>query len=163
LTWKAREFEISTRFIELAGEINTSMPHYVVDRLAQELDRRTGQGLRDAKILIAGVAYKKNVDDVRESPAFKLMELVERRGATTSFYDPHVACIPKLREHPQFFGRRSAAALSRDLLSNFDAVIIVTDHDDVDYAALCAGSKLVVDTRNICARTGIVSNKIVKA
>ena len=85
LTWKAREFEISTRFIELAGEINTSMPHYVVDRLADELDRRTGRGLRGAKILIVGVAYKKNVDDTRESPAFKLMELLEKRGATPRF------------------------------------------------------------------------------
>ena len=163
LTWKAREFEISTRFIELAGEINTSMPHYVVDRLAHELDRRTGQGLRDAKILIVGVAYKKNVDDVRESPAFKLMELIERRGATTNFYDPYVARIPNLREHPQFSGRNGVAVLGRDALSGFDAVLIATDHDDVDYAALCASSKLVIDTRNACARAGIVSKNIVKA
>jgi UDP-N-acetyl-D-glucosamine dehydrogenase len=163
LTWKAREFDISTKFIELAGEINTSMPHYVVDRLAHELDRRTGSGLRDAKILIVGVAYKKNVDDTRESPALKLMELIERRGATTGFYDPHVVRIPNLREHPQFSGRNSVAALSRDVLTGFDAVLIATDHDDIDYAALCSSSKLVIDTRNACARAGIVSKNIIKA
>src|SRR6185437_13750773 len=88
LTWKAREFEISTRFIELAGEINTSMPHYVVDRLARELDARAGRGLRGASILIVGIAYKKNVEDIRESPAFKLIDLIEARGAATAYYDP---------------------------------------------------------------------------
>lgn len=162
LTWKAREFEISTRFIELAGEINTSMPHYVVDRLALELDRRTGRGLRGAKILILGVAYKKNVDDTRESPAFRLMELIERRGATTAFHDPHVARIPKLREHPNFFGRQGVA-LTRDVLNDFDAVLIATDHDDVDYVELSRMAKLVIDTRNACARAGVKSDNIVKA
>lgn len=162
LTWKAREFEISTRFIELAGEINTSMPHYVVDRLALELDRRTGRGLRGAKILILGVAYKKNVDDTRESPAFRLMELIERRGATTAFHDPHVARIPKLREHPNFSGRQGVA-LTRDVLGDFDAVLIATDHDDVDYAELSRMAKLVIDTRNACARAGVKSDNIVKA
>jgi UDP-N-acetyl-D-glucosamine dehydrogenase len=163
LTWKAREFEISTRFIELAGEINTSMPHYVVDRLAYELDRRTGQGLRNAKILILGVAYKKNIDDVRESPAFKLMDLIERRGATAAFYDPHVKQIPKLREYPQFAGRRGIGKLDRKIVGDFNAVLISTDHDDIDYAELCAGSRLIIDTRNACARAGIVSDNIVKA
>src|SRR5262249_18587587 len=157
-----REFEISTRFIELAGEINALMPQYVVSRLAHELDRRTGRGLRDAKILIVGVAYKKNVEDVRESPAFKLMELIECRGATTSFYDPHVACIPRLREYPHFSGRKSVA-LSHKILSKFDAVLIVTDHDDVDYEAICIGARLVIDTRDACARAGVVSDKVVKA
>ena len=162
LTWKAREFEISTRFIELAGEINTSMPQHVVERLAHELDRRTGRGLRGAKILIVGVAYKKNVEDVRESPSFKLMELIERRGATTAYYDPFVPAIPKLREHPHYSGRKSIA-FSREVLAGFDALVIATDHDDVDYKALCAAGKLVVDTRNACARAGIVSDNVVKA
>jgi UDP-N-acetyl-D-glucosamine dehydrogenase len=162
LTWKAREFEISTRFIELAGEINTAMPHYVVDKLAHELDRRTGRGLRGAKILIVGVAYKKNVEDTRESPAFKLMELIERRGATTAFHDPFVPRIPKLREHPNFSGRQGIE-LNRNTLGQFDAALIATDHDDIDYAALCAGAKLVIDTRNACARNGIVSDNVVKA
>ena len=162
LTWKAREYEISTRFIELAGEINTSMPQYVVGRLAHELDRRTGRGLRDAKILIVGVAYKKNVEDVRESPAFKLMELIECRGATTSFHDPYVDRIPKLREYPQFSGRKSVA-LSHEVVNGVDAVLIATDHDDVDYEAICIGARLVIDTRNACARAGVVSDKVVKA
>jgi len=163
LTWKAREFEISTRFIELAGEINTSMPHYVVSRLALEMDKRTGRGLREAIILIVGVAYKKNVDDVRESPAFKLMDLIERRGATIKFYDPYVACIPNLREYPQYSGTKGLASLNREELRKFDAVVISTDHDSVDYATLCANSKLVIDTRNVCARVGINSDRIVKA
>jgi UDP-N-acetyl-D-glucosamine dehydrogenase len=163
LTWKAREYEISTRFIELAGEINTSMPHYVVERLAHELDQRMGCGLRGAKILIVGVAYKKNVDDVRESPAFKLMQLIERRGATTYFHDPYVPSIPSLREYPQFSGRKGLNELTIEKLKGFDAVLISTDHDEVDYAILCANSKLVVDTRNVCAHAGITSNNIVKA
>jgi len=162
LTWKAREFEISTRFIELAGEINTSMPQFVIDRLAQELVRRTGRGLREAKILIVGVAYKKNVEDTRESPAFKLMESIERWGATTAFHDPHVPIIPKLREHPEFSGRRSTAMTS-DIMESFDEVLIAPDHDDVDYRALCAGAKLIIDTRNVCARSGIACDKVVKA
>jgi UDP-N-acetyl-D-glucosamine dehydrogenase len=162
LTWKAREFEISTRFIELAGEINTAMPHYVVDRLAHELDRRAGRGLRGAKILILGVAYKKNVEDTRESPAFKLMELIEQRGAATAFYDPHVPRIPKLREHPSFSGRQGIAQ-GPGMFRGFDAALIATDHDGVDYAGLCAAAPLVIDTRNACARFGVESDKVVKA
>ena len=106
LTWKAREHEISTRFIELAGEINTRMPQYVVDKLALALDRRFGRGLRNTKILVIGIAYKKNVDDTRESPALKLIELIEARGANVDFYDPHVAVIPLTREHRDLAGRR---------------------------------------------------------
>src|SRR5262249_22660772 len=102
LTWKARAFEISTRFIELSRGINTAMPHYAIDGLAHDLDRRTGRGLRGAKILIMGIAYKKNVEDTRESPAFKLIELLEKRGAETAFHDPFVTRIPKTREHPAF-------------------------------------------------------------
>jgi len=162
LTWKAREHEISTRFIELAGEVNTLMPHYVVDRLARELDRRMGRGLRGANILIIGVAYKKNIEDTRESPAFRLMELIERRGATTGFYDPYVAQIPRLREHPAFFGRQSIS-FDRAAIRRFDAALIATDHDGIDYAMLCAEAALVIDTRNACARAGIVAKNVVKA
>ena len=93
LTWKAREYEISTRFIELAGEINTQMPHYVVDKLARALDRSMGRGLYNSRILIVGIAYKKNVDDIRESPALKLIELIEARGASVDYYDPHIPVI----------------------------------------------------------------------
>ena len=162
LTWKAREFDISTRFIELAGEINTSMPHYVVDRIARELDARFGRGLRGAKILISGIAYKKNVEDIRESPAFKLIELLEGRGATTDFYDPHVPKIPKTREHPHVTGR-PCIAWSEDMLKKYDAILIATDHDGVDYAAMARCAPLVIDTRNACARAGVAGDNVVKA
>ena len=114
------------------------------------------------KILILGVAYKKNVDDVRESPAFKLMEILEKRGAQTSFYDPHVPRLPNLREHPEFAGRSGIEFLP-PVIAQFDAVIVVTDHDQVDYVELCAHAKLVIDTRNACARAGVTSDNVVKA
>jgi UDP-N-acetyl-D-glucosamine dehydrogenase len=162
LTWKAREHGISTRFIELAGEINTAMPHFVVDRVARELDRRTGLGLRGARILLIGIAYKKNVADVRESPAFKLIELLEQRGAAVEFFDPQVSRIPVTREHADMTGR-TGIGWDREIIAQFDVVVIVTDHDDVDYRGLCQAAKLVVDTRNVCARSGIVSDNVVKA
>ena len=162
LTWKAREYEISTRFIELAGEINTHMPHYVVEKLALALDRRFGRGLRDAKILILGVAYKKNVDDTRESPALKLIELIEARGANVDFYDPHIAVIPPTREHGRLAGRRSIS-WAQDRLRTYDAALIATDHDAVDYRELCRLVSLVIDTRNACARAGWVGDNLMKA
>lgn len=162
LTWKAREFEISTRFIELAGEINTHMPHYVVDKLARALDERVGRGLRNAKILIIGVAYKKNIDDTRESPALKLIELIEERGSTVDFYDPHVAVIPMTREHGKLAGK-CGVAWERSRLCSYDAVLIATDHDAINYGELCQSTKLVIDTRNACARAGCHSENIVKA
>jgi UDP-N-acetyl-D-glucosamine dehydrogenase len=162
LTWKAREHEISTRFIELAGEINTRMPHYVVDKLALALDRRLGRGLRDAKILMIGIAYKKNVDDTRESPALKLIDLIEARGATVDFYDPHVSVIPKTREHPRLTGR-SSISWAHEQLHDYDAVLIATDHDAIDYQALCCHAALVLDTRNACARAGCVGDHVLKA
>jgi UDP-N-acetyl-D-glucosamine dehydrogenase len=162
LTWKAREYEISTRFIELAGEINTAMPRYVVDKLAATLNQRSGRGLRDAKILIMGLAYKKNVEDVRESPAFRLIELLEQRGAKVEFYDPHVERIPSTREHSKLAGRPSIK-WDESALRDYEAVLIATDHDNVDYTALAKAAKLIIDTRNACARAGISSDNIVKA
>jgi UDP-N-acetyl-D-glucosamine dehydrogenase len=162
LTWKAREYEISTRFIELAGEINTHMPHYVVEKLALALDRRFGRGLRDAEILILGIAYKKNVDDTRESPALKLIELIEARGAKVDFYDPHVSVIPKTREHRQLADRRSIS-WAPDQLRTYDAALIATDHDIVDYRELCRHVSLVIDTRNACARAGCAGDNVLKA
>ena len=162
LTWKAREYDISTRFIELAGEVNTAMPRYVVDKLAGALDRRRGKGLKEARILLIGVAYKKNIADTRESPSFKLMELLEKRGAAVAYHDPLVPEIPRLREHPDYCGRRSVA-LNPALLATFDAALICTDHDAVDYRALVAHCKLVVDTRNACVRAGIEAENVVKA
>jgi UDP-N-acetyl-D-glucosamine dehydrogenase len=163
LTWKAREYEISTRFIELAGEINTAMPGYVVNQLAQALDRRLGRGMNGARILALGVAYKRNVDDIRESASLKVMDMLEKRGAEVSFYDPHVAEIPPTREHPRLAGRRSIG-WSPQALAGFDAALILTDHSAVDYAALAKHSRLVVDTRNAMrAVVGPDREKIVKS
>jgi UDP-N-acetyl-D-glucosamine dehydrogenase len=162
LTWKAREYGISTRFIELAGQINTAMPKLVVQQLSLALDRAQRKGLNGSTILVLGVAYKKNVDDSRESPALVLMELLEERGAIVEFYDPFVPLIPKTREHKSLTGRRSMA-WDLDAIGRFDAVLIATDHDGVDYKGLTEHAKLVVDTRNACARAGLRSPHIVAA
>jgi UDP-N-acetyl-D-glucosamine dehydrogenase len=147
LTWKAREYEVATRFIELAGEINTAMPAHVVARLAEALDRRQARGLNGAKILLVGMAYKKNVDDIRESPALKLMSLLEERGAKVSYHDPYIPVIRTGREHAELSGRESLT-WDAALAGGHDAALIVTDHGSVDYAALVAALPLVVDTRN---------------
>lgn len=162
LTWRARQFGQDTRFIELAGEINTAMPVHVVDVLADELDRRNGIALAGAKILVLGIAYKKNIDDVRESPAFTILELLEGRGAETAYYDPHAAEIPKTRKHMALAGRRSIA-WTPEALGDYDAVLIVTDHDDVDYPTLVRESRLVVDSRNATRHVTEGRDKIVMA
>lgn len=161
LTWKAREFDIATRFIELAGEVNTAMPHYVVDRLARALDERFSRGLNGARLLLLGLAYKKNVDDIRESPALRLIELCEERGARVDYHDPFVPRIPPTRHHGPIAGRTSVP-LQADSVSSYDAVVIVTDHDGIDYAAVAAQARLVVDTRNVLKHVGVRTN-IVKA
>ncbi|MFV3126368.1 nucleotide sugar dehydrogenase [Niveispirillum sp. KHB5.9] len=162
LTWKAREYEISTKFIELAGEINTAMPRYVIARTAETLDERFGKALSRSKVLVVGLAYKKNVDDVRESPAFKVLEFLERRGTQVDYYDPFVPVIPDMREHPDMAGRRSIT-WSPDELARFDAAIIVTDHDNVDYQALVQHCPLVVDTRNATRGVTGGEDRIVRA
>ena len=162
LTWKAREFEISTRFIELAGEVNTRMPHWVVDRLALTLDARTGRGLKGARILLLGLAYKKNVDDLRESPSLRLIEMLEARGAAVDYHDPYIAEIMRTREHPSLAGRRSVP-WDADAIAAYDAVLIATDHDGVDYAGLGRAARLVLDTRNAMARAGALGGNVVKA
>lgn len=162
LSWKAREYDITARFIELAGEINTAMPRLVVEKLAQALDQRFGQGLNGAKILVIGAAYKKNVDDMRESPSLRLIELIEQRGATADYHDPFVPVIPPTREHAALAGRRSVALLD-GTAGGYDAVLIATDHDAVDYKALVAQARLVVDTRNACERNGVLAAHVVKA
>ena len=135
LTWKSREYGLATRFIELAGEINAMMPRYVVSRIVDELNARTGRGLNGAKILVIGLAYKKNVNDTRESPSFKLIELLEKQGAICDAHDPFVAAIPRMREHANLAGRRSVA-LNDEVISRYDAVLIATDHDSIDYKLL---------------------------
>ena len=162
LTWKAREFDIETRFINLAGEINSSMPLKVVDRLRDALDAVKQRGLNGSRILLLGLAYKKNVDDTRESPALALIEIMEERGAVVDYHDPHVALIPPTREHAALAGRASVH-LSADSLAGYDAVLIVTDHDDVDYAFILSHSALIVDTRNVCTRLGLQHSHLFKA
>lgn len=162
LTWKAREFGQHTRFIELAGQINADMPQHVVRVLADTLDARFGRGLRGARVLVMGVAYKKNVEDIRESPSLRLMEMIEARGATADFYDPHVAQIDGTREHPTLNWRRGAA-WNAAAIAGYDAVLIATDHDAVDYGALVRSAKLVIDTRNACGKAGLKNENIVRA
>lgn len=162
LTWKAREFNVATRFIELAGEINTNMPRHVVERLAQAMDARQQRGLNGARILVMGLAYKKNVDDVRESPSLRLMEMLEARGAHVDFYDPFAGEVPNMREHPTLRGRRSIA-WSAEAIAGYQVALISTDHDNVDYQLLADTVPLVVDTRNVCARKGVTGSNIVKA
>jgi UDP-N-acetyl-D-glucosamine dehydrogenase len=147
LTWKAREYDVVTRFIELAGEINTAMPLHVVRRLSEVLDQRFRIGLNGAKILISGVAYKKNVDDMRESPALYIMDLLLARGATVFFHDPFIPVITPTREHPDLTGMTSTA-LTPETLATVNAALICADHDDVDYDLVAAHCPLVVDTRN---------------
>jgi UDP-N-acetyl-D-glucosamine dehydrogenase len=161
LTWKAREHGISTRFIELAGEINTAMPRHVVRRLAEALDERTGKGLNGARVLLIGLAYKKNVDDTRESPGLTIIELLEERGAKVDFYDPYVREIPPTREHPKLAVRESVD-WSPGMLASYDAALICTDHDDVDYGDLVANCNLVVDTRNATHGVAEYRERIVK-
>ncbi|MDX2156001.1 MAG: nucleotide sugar dehydrogenase [Hyphomicrobiaceae bacterium] len=162
LTWKAREYEVATRFIELSGQINTGMPHYVIERLAEALDRRFGRGLNGARILIVGMAYKKNVDDIRESPSLKLTELIERRGGHVDYHDPFIPAIPVTRAHADLAGRLSVS-LDPSVVATYDAVLISTDHDDIDWAGLVRSARLVVDTRNVCERNGASADNVIKA
>jgi UDP-N-acetyl-D-glucosamine dehydrogenase len=156
LTWKAREYEVYSRFIETAGQVNTSMPAFVVSRTMEAFSRR-GRGLAGSKILIVGLAYKKNVDDARESPSYKLMELFEHQGADVSYHDPHIPVIPPSREYSHFMGRKSVD-LSK--AGDFDVVVISTEHDSVDWKALLARSKLIVDTRGVYR---LPDEKVIKA
>jgi UDP-N-acetyl-D-glucosamine dehydrogenase len=162
LTWKARAHNINTRFIELAGEINTQMPRYVVTRLTEALSRRAGKALRGAKILMLGLAYKKNVDDMRESPALTLIEILEEAGAVVSYHDPFIPRIKPSREHGALTNRRSVP-LSKARIAAADAVLIVTDHDRIDYRDVARHAKLVIDTRNALGRAGIAGAKVIKA
>lgn len=159
LTWKAREYGVSTKFIELAGEVNTDMPRYVVGRTMEALSDQ-GKAMKGAKVLILGIAYKKDVDDMRESPSLVLWELLEARGAVVSFYDPFIPVVPATREHAHFTGAKSVQ-LTESVLKSVDAVLIATDHSSVDYAFVVKHAKLVVDTRNTCAT--LLAKNVVKA
>lgn len=162
LTWKSREYELPTRFIELAGEINTGMPRHVIGRLAEALDIHAGKALSRSNVLVLGLAYKKNVPDIRESPSLKLIELIHERGGEPFYHDPYVAEIPRTREYSGLMGMKSVE-WSREAIGAFDAVLIATDHDNVDYATLAEWSPLIIDTRNVFARRGIAEKHILKA
>ena len=150
LTWKAREHAINTRFIELAGEINSDMPRYVVDQLAQTLDQHKGIGLSQARVLVVGIAYKKDVDDMRESPALVIIELLKMRGCFVDYYDPYVPVIPKTRAHMQLAGMQSVS-IDPKSIAGYDTVLIVTDHSEIDWQQMVNAAQLVVDTRNATA------------
>ncbi len=162
LAWKSKEYGQPTRFIELAGEINLSMPRYVVGKLETALDRRLSMPLGSARILILGIAYKRDIADTRESPSFKLMKLLEERGAKVEFHDPHVPAIPATRAHPEFTGRQSME-LKAEIIEVYDAILLVTDHEAIDYHLIARRGRLVIDTRNAFERRGIRGEHIVKA
>jgi UDP-N-acetyl-D-glucosamine dehydrogenase len=162
LSWRARGFGFSTRFIELAGEINSNMPRWVVERLAEALDIRAGKALSRSRLLVIGAAYKKNVDDMRESPALVIIEMLQRRGAIVDYYDPLVPVIPPTREHAALAGMRSVA-FTPDVLGAHDAAVVVTDHDRIDWQKLVDHARLIVDTRNVRKRVNDPYNKIVSA
>ena len=147
LTYKAREYEVPTRFIELAGEINTKMPQLVVAKTGQALSLVSEKAFNGSKVLIIGMAYKKNVDDMRESPSLVLTELLEAEGAKVAYHDPYVTVIPHTREHSNLAGRESLE-LTPETISQADAVLISTNHDGLDYQMLADNSALIIDTRN---------------
>jgi UDP-N-acetyl-D-glucosamine dehydrogenase len=143
LTWKAREYGMHTRFIELAGEINTAMPAYVVQKTADALND-VAKPLKGSRVLVLGIAYKKNVDDMRESPSVELMELLREKGAEVAYSDPFFPAFPPMRRHAFSL---TSVALTAETLARFDAVILATDHDNFDYALIETHSQLLVDTR----------------
>jgi len=161
LTWKAREYGQNTRFIELAGEVNAGMPEYVVHRVTAALNFRR-KAVNGAKVLILGLAYKPNVDDERESPSYVLMDLLKELGAEVAYYDPYVPVIRPTREHPHWAGTRSTA-WNKETIQNFDAVIIATDHQAVNYQELADWSQCIVDTRNAMASVNSKPGQVWKA
>jgi UDP-N-acetyl-D-glucosamine dehydrogenase len=158
LSWKAREYDFAARFIELAGEVNTSMPYHVVDSVASALNDRK-KALKGSRILVLGVAYKKDVDDMRESPSLKIIELLSARGAKVDYNDPYFAQIHKLR-HYAFEGMKSVP-IDAKALASYDCVLIATDHTSYDYPMIVESSQVVVDTRNATRRIARHRNKIV--
>jgi UDP-N-acetyl-D-glucosamine dehydrogenase len=161
LTWKAREFERATRFIELAGEINTAMPGHVVERVAEALNAAR-KPLNGSSVLVLGLAYKPNVYDERESPSYRIMELLKRRGAEVKYYDPYVPVIRPTREHAQWAGIKSIP-WNRATVERFDAVIIVTAHTCVNYQELGDWASCVIDTRNAMTAVKVAPGRVWKA
>jgi UDP-N-acetyl-D-glucosamine dehydrogenase len=161
LTWKAREFEQNTRFIELAGEINTAMPEYVVGRVAEALNSLQ-KPIKGSRVLILGLAYKPNVDDERESPSYRLLEKLKHRGASVAYYDPYVPVIRPTREHPHWAGVKSVP-WNQQTIAGFDIVVIATAHACVNYQELADWAPCIVDTRNAMARVKVKPEQVWKA
>ncbi|MDD5458083.1 MAG: nucleotide sugar dehydrogenase [Phycisphaerae bacterium] len=159
LTWKARQYGMPTRFIELAGEINTNMPHYVVKKAMEALNDRK-KALNGSKILVLGLAYKKDIDDLRESPSIELIELLREKGTKVDYNDPYIPKTPKQRKHEL---KMQSKKLSVEMLKTYDLVLIATDHSDYDYDWIVENAQIVVDTRNATANVSKNRNKIVKA
>ena len=158
LSWKAREYDFSTRFIELAGEVNTAMPYHVVDAVAAALNDHK-KSLKGAKLLILGVAYKKDVDDLRESPTLKIMQLLQQRGTQLDYNDPYFPQLHKMRHYN--YENMKSVALNPQSLGSYDAVVIATDHSSYDYVGIVDAAKLVIDTRNATRRVTRHRQKIV--
>ena len=161
LTWKAREYGQHTRFIELAGEINTSMPQYVVHRVAEALNDKR-KSLNGSKVLILGIAYKADVDDDRESPSYVLMDLLKKRGVEISYYDPHIPTIRPSREYGHWAGTKSIP-WKREALAGFDLVLISTQHEAINYNELAEWADCIVDTRNAMAHIKTRPGQVWKA
>jgi UDP-N-acetyl-D-glucosamine dehydrogenase len=159
LSWKAREYDFTTRFIHLAGEINVHVHTYVVAKIQDALNQQ-GKSLKGAKVLILGVAYKKDVDDARESPALAIIELLRKKGAIVLYHDPFIPVLPRFRKY--YFKLRSSP-LTEKLLRQIDAAVVVTDHSQIDYPWVVEKAHLVIDTRNVTKGMTRWKRKIIKA
>lgn len=161
LTWKAREYGQNTKFIELAGEVNTAMPAYVVSRVGDALNA-SKKAINGSRVLIVGLAYKPNVDDDRESPSYILLEILKQRGADVAYYDPYVPVIRPTREHPHWAGTKSVS-WDKATVGTYDAVLIATNHKDVNYAELASWASCIVDSRNAMAGIATKPGQVWKA
>lgn len=162
LTWKAREYGQTTRFVELAGEINVTMPNYVIAKLREVLDLHCSKGLSTARVLLVGISYKKNVPDMRESPSVALMDIMLKSGAEVDFLDPHVGRIPRMRDYPHL-EYRTCVQPNELAGRSYDAVLISTDHDAIDYAQLVDMNIPIIDSRNAIAARGLPMKMVTKA
>lgn len=156
LTWKAREYDINTKFIELAGEINTLMPYYVVEKASEVLNKHK-KSLNGSKVLILGASYKKDIDDMRESPSLKLIEILREKGAEVNYYDPYVPKLPKTRKYNYDM---QSIEMSKDKLAGYDLVLLSTDHSNFDYKFIAENAKLILDTRNAFRKKGIKTENL---
>lgn len=159
LAWKVRQYDMTTRFIELAGEINTAMPYHVINTVVDALNNH-GKSIKGARVLVLGVAYKKDVDDTRESPALKILQLLTERGAEIAYNDPHVPQLPQTRRYD--FSHLSSVPLDTDNLARFDCVVLVTDHSTYDFSAIVRAAQLVIDTRNATRGIECSSGNVVR-